>query len=151
VSQKALQGLRETILEGYGKMFGAYRSDFALSFVKCTNSAIDLISEAHYLDTSVTPFYLTLVCPVLVVPDLSLWQVKYSDDGTQIGEPEQINHISYYIGKHWTVGDKFASLDYTLSYLEIVTYSEIKNFIEKNLGDKIKLYLAVINTEVGLS
>jgi len=109
------------------------------------NSAIDLISEAHYLDTSVSPFYLTLVCPVLVVPDLSLWQVKYSDDGEQLGEPEQINHISYFIGKGWTVGGKINSLYYTLSHMEIVTFSEIKNFVEKYLSDYITLCLDVIN------
>ncbi len=89
------------------------------------NSSRDLISEAHYLDTDIYPTYLTLVCPVLVIPDSSLWQVKYSDDGEQIGEPKQINHVSYYIGKEWTVGDKLHSLNYTISHLEIVTYSEI--------------------------
>ncbi len=111
------------------------------------NSAIDLISEAHYLDTDISPHYLTLVCPVLVIPDSSLWQAKYSDNGEQIGEPEQINHISYYIGKGWTVGDKIDSLHYTLSHLEIVTYSEIQNFIGKYLGDYIKLCFAVIKRD----
>lgn len=109
------------------------------------NSSIDLISEAHYLDTDISPAYLTFVCPVLVIPDSSLWQVKYSDNGEQLGEPEQINHISYYIGKGWTVGDKLHSLHCTLSHLEIVTYSEIQNFIEKYLGEYVTLCSAVIN------
>lgn len=107
------------------------------------NSAIDLISEAHYLDTDYSPDYLTLVCPVLVIPDSSLWQVKYSDNGEQIGEPEQINHTPYYIGKRWVVGDKIHSLHYTISHLEIVTYSEIQNFVEKHLGDYITICSAV--------
>ncbi len=109
------------------------------------NSSIDLITEAHYLDTNISPAYLTLVCPVLVIPDSSLWQAKYSDTGEQIGEPEQINHVSYYIGKDWTVGDKNHSLNYTLSHLEIVTFSEIQNFVGKYLGDYVKLCSAVIN------
>ncbi|NCP67948.1 hypothetical protein GW832_06605 [bacterium] len=109
------------------------------------NSSIDLITEAHYLDTDISPAYLTLVCPVLVIPDSSLWQAKYSDTGEQIEEPEQINHVSYYIGKEWTVGDKIHSLNYTLSHLEIVTFSEIQNFVEKYLGDYVKLCSAVIN------
>jgi len=37
------------------------------------NSSIDLIAEAHYLDTDISPAYMTLVCPVLVVPDATLW------------------------------------------------------------------------------
>jgi hypothetical protein len=109
------------------------------------NSAVDLISEAHYLDTSKSPFYLTFVCPVLIVPDMSLWQVKYTDDGAQIEEPEQIEHISYYIGKDWTVGDKIHSLNYTLSHLEIVTYSGIKNFVEKYLYVLMKRCFAVVS------
>jgi len=109
------------------------------------NSSIDLITEAHYLHTDISPAYHTLVCPLLVIPDSSLWQAKYSDTGEQIEEPEQINHVSYYIGKEWTVGDKIHSLNYTLSHLEIVTFSEIQNFVEKYLGDYVKLCSAVIN------
>ncbi|SRR6266498_1062661 len=117
------------------------------------NSAIDLISEANYLDTDTShggnnsPGYLTFVCPVLVIPDSSLWQAKYSDDGERIGEPERINHISYYIGKKWTVGNEPNLLHYTLSHLEIVTYSEIQNFVEKYLGDYITLCSAKIGGE----
>jgi hypothetical protein len=109
------------------------------------NSSIDLISEAYYLDTDISPVYLTLVCPVLLIPDSSLWQVKYSDDGEQTGEPEQIKHIAYYIGKEWTVGGPIQSLTLTLSHLEIVTFSEIQNFVEKYLGDFVNLCSAVIN------
>jgi hypothetical protein len=110
------------------------------------NSSLDLITEAHYLDTDIFPTYYTLVCPVLVIPDSSLWQVKYSDDGGQIGEPEQINHVSYYIGKEWTVGDKLNSLSYTISHLEIITYSEIQNFVEKYLGKRITFYSDIISS-----
>ena len=104
------------------------------------NSSIDLISEAYYLDTDVFPAYLTFVCPVLVIPDGSLWQANYSDNGEQIGKPKLINHIPYYIGKEWTVGNGLQSLTYTISHLEIVTYSEIDTFVNKYLGDFIALY-----------
>lgn len=111
------------------------------------NSSIDLISKAYYLDTDIFPVYLTFVCPVLIIPDSSLWQAKYSDDGEQIGEPEQINHISYYIGKEWTVSGELRPLIYTLSHLEIVTYSEIQNFVDKYLGDYVTLCSAVISRD----
>lgn len=102
---------------------------------QAVNSCFDLISEAHYLNTENSQNFLTLVCPVLVIPDASLWQVKYSDDGSQIGDPEHINHISYYIGKEWMVGSGFTSLSYKLSHLEIVTFSEIQVFIKKIADD----------------
>ena len=108
------------------------------------NSSIDLISEAHYLDTDISPSYYTFIFPVLVIPDSSLWQAKYADDGAQIGEPEQINHVSYFIGKEWTVDDKFP-LSYTISHLEIVTVSEIQNFVKNYLGDFFDLCSALIS------
>lgn len=108
------------------------------------NSSLDLISDATNLDTSNFPGYLTLVCPLLVIPDSSLWQAKYSDDGEQLSEPEQIKHISYYIGKEWTVNGGLQPLTYTLSHLEIITYSEIENFVGKYLGEYVKLCLKSI-------
>jgi hypothetical protein len=108
------------------------------------NSSVDLITEAHYLDTNESPFYLTLVLPVLVIPDFSLWQVKYNHDGSQMGEPEQIAHVSYYIGKIWTVGDKIDQLSHTLTHLEIVTNSEIPNFIDNYLNTHIDSCSAII-------
>jgi hypothetical protein len=123
----------------------SYDGDVFDKISQAINSSVDLISEAHHLDTDISPAYLTFVCPVLVIPDSSLWQVKYSDDGEQIEEPEQIKHIAYYIGKDWTVGGPLQSLTLTLSHLEIVTFSEIQDFVEKYLGDFITLCSAVIS------
>lgn len=102
------------------------------------NSSRDLIYEANELSAEDSD-YLTFICPVLVVPDSTLWQVNYSDDGARIGSPVPINHISYFIGKEWTVGGKLHSLSYSISHLEIVTFSEIKNFVESYLKDHIDL------------
>jgi hypothetical protein len=110
------------------------------------NSATSLIYEAHCLNVSRIPHpYFTFVCPVLVIPDSMLWQVKYSDDGARIGTPEQINHISYYIGKEWTVGNQIQDLTYTISHLEIVTFSEIRLFIEKYLRKYVDDCSAIVS------
>jgi len=102
------------------------------------NSAKDLIEEAHYLEAEPTSYY-TFICPVLVVSDSTLWQVKYSDDGARDGIPEQVNHVSYYIGKEWEVGGNLDSLTYTISHLEIVTFSRLKVFVEKYLRDYVNI------------
>lgn len=107
------------------------------------NSAKDLIEEAHYLEINETS-YLTFVCPVLVIPDSVLWQVKYSTDGAHGRIPEQVNHISYYIGKEWTVGGKFDSLTYNISHLEIVTFSQVKTFVEEYLRGYVEICNAVV-------
>lgn len=97
------------------------------------NSAKDLIYEARNLDTKGGKSYITVVCPVLVVPDSVLWQVNYSDDGAMVGSPNQVNHVSYYIGKDWTLRT-LPALSYTLSHLEIITFSQIKPLIENYFG-----------------
>ena len=106
------------------------------------NSATDLICETKHLDASNIPYW-TFVCPVLVIPDSMLWQVKYSDDGEQIGVPEQINHISYYIGKEWEIGHTQA-IAYTISHLEIVVFTEIKSFVKKYLHDYVDMCCSII-------
>lgn len=100
------------------------------------NSAKDLIYEAYSLDTKGGKSYVTFVCPVLVVPDSVLWQINYSDDGAMDGSPHQVNHVSYYIGKEWThIIYPNGPISYTLSHLEIITFSQIKPLIENYFGD----------------
>lgn len=107
------------------------------------NSAADLIIDASHFAASNGPYW-AFVCPVLVIPDSTLWQVKYSDDGVQIGTPEQIDHISYYIGKEWEVSHT-RSIVYTISHLEIVTFTEIKSFVNKYLRGYADICNSIIN------
>lgn len=108
------------------------------------NSSRDLITQAYDLDVSHQE-YLTFVCPVLVVPDSTLWQVNYSDDGALAGSPVQANHVSYFIGKEWTVGSKLHELSYTLSHLEILTFSQVKSFVNNYLRGYITLCLSSLS------
>lgn len=108
------------------------------------NSSRDLISAANDLEADEKTKFLTFVCPVLVVPDSTLWQVRYSDDGARTGPPEPIKHVSYFIGKEWSVGFHLQRLSYSISYLEILTFSEINNFVTQYLTS----YLNSIYDEV---
>lgn len=109
------------------------------------NSSRDLISEGYDLDAT-EQSYLTFVCPVLVVPDSTLWQVKYSDDGARVGLPEPATHVSYFIGKEWTVGSGLYKLTYTISHLELITFSQVKEFVDKYLRDYITQVHSSINS-----
>jgi hypothetical protein len=108
------------------------------------NSSKDLISAAYDLDTS-NEDYFTLIAPVLVVPDNTLWQVKYLDDGARLGSAVQVEHISYFIGKEWTVGGGLYSLEYWLSHLEILTFSQLTDFINNYLRRYVSLCHSVID------
>lgn len=99
------------------------------------NSARDLVAEVCDLEGRLDDPCFTFICPVLVIPDDRLWQISYEDDGAMSGPPEQIKRVSHYIGKKYTVDRKDLEdpLDYTISHLEIVTFSELKSFIESLL------------------
>jgi hypothetical protein len=95
------------------------------------NSAYGLIDDAHNLRDMDYSYY-SLIFPVLIVPDNTLWQAKYDKEGSRQGKPEKIKRISYFIGKEWSmVGEE--STRYTISHLEIVTFSEIENFVANYL------------------
>lgn len=108
------------------------------------NSSRDLISAANDLEADEKTEFLTFVCPVLVVPDSTLWQVRYSDDGARTGPPEPVKHVTYFIGKEWSVGSNLQRLSYSISHLEILTFSEINNFVTEYLTS----YLNSIYDEV---
>lgn len=97
------------------------------------NSSRDLISAANDLDADEKTEFLTFVCPVLVIPDSTLWQVRYSDDGARTGPPEPVKHVTYFIGKEWSVGPNLQRQSYSISHLEILTFSEINNFVTQYL------------------
>ena len=95
------------------------------------NSAYDFVSEAQYLKIT-NHSYFSLIFPVLVVPDNTLWQAKYDNQGVRQGKPELIRRASYFIGKEWWTGGT-QSLTYSISHLEIVTFTELESFVKNYL------------------
>lgn len=80
--------------------------------------------------------YVSVVVPVLVVPDGMLWAAEYDDGGTRTVDPVQVERISYYIDKTHVVGDKLTSISYAMSHLEIVTETGLQSFIEDQWFDQ---------------
>lgn len=66
-------------------------------------------------------------------------QVSYTDDGARTGPPEPVGHATYFIGKEWSVGANLQRLSYSISHLEILTFSEISNFVTRYLDGYINL------------
>lgn len=97
------------------------------------NAAFDLIKEAHYAADKETEV-VTVVVPVLVVPDGRIWDIWYKKTGEIKREPTLVNDVEYYIDKSWLVGDatrEFARR-YYLSHLEITQISRLNAIIEKH-------------------
>mgnify|MGYP000134852168 CR=1 FL=1 len=94
------------------------------------NAAYDLVKEAH-LPSSEEIFVVTVVIPVLVVPNERIWSVSYKQTGEIEQDPTRVKNIEYYIGKSWSIEHEGSLEQYYLSHLEIVQVDEINNMIEK--------------------
>jgi hypothetical protein len=82
-----------------------------------------LAQEAHQANPN-RHGVISLVLPVLIVPDGTLWRVNYDQSGKRIGPPEQANRCSFFVGR------KIGGL-VTLSHLEIVTFSGINELLSE--------------------
>jgi len=101
---------------------------------QATNSAYELI---HSVSKTRVGTRLYLVLPILVVPDNMLWKVSFNNDGSQNGEPERVASISYFINQEWKVGNPLTkdNYSYTMSHLEVVTSSELGQFLCQRIPD----------------
>lgn len=97
------------------------------------NSSDDLIKEAASFN-SFTKYSVSIIKPVLVVPDKSLWQIIYDSKGNIKTDPKQVEYVPYYCGKSWPYAESDGKLhEYTLSHLDIVTSSYLSDHIKSVL------------------
>lgn len=66
-----------------------------------------IASSADWLTSSTYDFKLTdgksastVILPILLVSDQTLWVVDYDDDGSQLGMPSKCDEVDFYIGKN---------------------------------------------------
>ena len=96
------------------------------------NAAYDLLVEAHYAaekDLDVV----TIVIPVLIVPNERIWTVWYNLTGGIEREPSIEANVEYYINKSWLIDNSSIGYKrrYYLSHLEIVQIDKIDEMISK--------------------
>lgn len=71
--------------------------------------------------------YYTIVLPVLVVPDGTLWQVAFDENGDVAECPNVAKHCSYLVNYRLPFGT-------TLSHLEIITFSGLESRLKELLN-----------------
>lgn len=100
--------------------FYASDSEVYEKWAQAVASAHDLLSEArtdfeHSHDKQQA---VSLILPILVIPDNTLWCVDYDKAGTRLGPPAKISYCSIFIGAD--ISDK-VGLSYNISHLEVYT------------------------------
>jgi hypothetical protein len=102
------------------KVFDKYQQAMA--------SATDLIAAAvEYHRPRRAVEKVTAILPVLVVPDRTLWQARYSSRGQLEGEPEPADHLTFYLGRKYPVPN--TGLEFRISHLHVVSETRMATLL----------------------
>lgn len=82
---------------------------------------------------------LSLVFPILVVPNGRLWMTQYDSDGNRIKDPENVDRCSYFVHLAYYHADAYYGSELTISHLEFVTVKGLLAFVDEVSGDDNKL------------
>jgi hypothetical protein len=82
---------------------------------------------------------LSLVFPVLVVPNGRLWVTHYDAGGSRTTDPIQTDQCSFFVNFDYFHRSGLTGDEYTVSHLEFVTQNGICQFVEELTGDDTKL------------
>ena len=75
----------------------------------------------------------TVVLPVVVVPEGTLWTASYDQDGQLVADPTPCNDCSYFIGHRYPMTDHTrTTAPVTLSHIHFFTLSGLVGFLAKH-------------------
>lgn len=103
-------------------------SDVFDKISQALNSSYDLVQDASRFQRLAT-YNISIIRPVLVVPDDGLWQVLYDSEGNVEKGPERARLVSYYYGKGWPYTDRNGTKSYNISHLDVVTVSALEEYV----------------------
>lgn len=106
------------------------------------SSTHDLISHAFSDGQRNGKKAVSLVFPLVVVPDDRLWCVKYDVDGNRISDPEAVERCPFFVNKKYFYKMSYGMQEFAVSHLEFVTSSGLLKFARYLCSDDAKkLYL----------
>jgi hypothetical protein len=86
-------------------------------------SAQELIDSAASAGEGSASLLVSVILPIVVVPEGTLWQVTYDDRGARTDNPVNVDRCSLYAGRDYMAGDNLRGTTLSLSHLEFVTIS----------------------------
>ena len=101
------------------------------------NGSFNLV-KSHFYDKVKEKDVISLIIPILIVADDSLWSIKYDSNGNVNPDPHKMSYISYFINKNWLLkGNRGALERYGLSHLEIIERGYFSTFWESLLNNSM--------------
>jgi hypothetical protein len=120
-----------------GNYIAARDSEIYDKWFQALASAFDLVNEAlRYAERFATPHVFTLVLPIVVLPDDTLWQAEYAENGDLLGDPVRVDQCELYIGRSITPPHEAGDITspYTFSHLHFFTSKGFIAFLRDATG-----------------
>lgn len=115
-------------------------SDVYAKWSQALSSAHDLTYEACRDGEERTgDVCLSLVFPLLVVPDGRLWVVEFDAEGNRACEPRQTDRCSYFVNLSYYHNTMLSGDEMTLSHLEFLTVAGLHEFVGQLCGSDDRL------------
>ncbi|TNV71285.1 hypothetical protein FGO68_gene7728 [Halteria grandinella] len=84
-------------------------------------------------------FVLSAVLPIVVMPDETLWQIQYDDDGNIVDGPKPVNSTTLYVGVSQYLGNS-TEQTVKLSHIHFMTATGLTEFCEKVANNSSELW-----------
>ncbi len=99
------------------------------------SSAEDLVKRSLRPEHREGPDSFRFICPILVIPNGTLWEVTYGANGNR-DDPKMVPEVLYYVGRHLEAcgGDDNDHHKYLLSHIHIVSVDTLVGHIDRLMG-----------------
>lgn len=112
----------------YAKWSQALSSADYLTYLACSDGEDRTGSNA-----------LSLVFPLVVIPDGRLWQTVYDANGNRLSEPHTVDRCSYFVNRKYFHRSPAGGDELVISHLEFVTPNGLLKFVADLCGDDAKI------------
>ncbi len=114
-------------IQGYTKTSDAEVYD---GWDQALSSAYDVCKSAsEYARKFSKRHFFTVTIPVVVVPDESLWMLKYDDDGIARSEPCLTDNCPFFVDRGLSITGWNADQKFSLSHIHFCTLSGFKSLV----------------------
>ena len=101
-------------------------------------SCDDLVVSACKSANDKNPHVFTLVLPVVVFPDNTLWKIEYDDKGQPTGDPTEADECEFYVDREIVVPNPFKSFPqrrFVISHIHFFTMRGFASFLLRITND----------------
>lgn len=115
-------------------------SDIYSKWAQALGSAQDLVDRACYdAEHGSKHAYLSVIVPVVVIPDGRLWVASYDSDGALRAPPCQESRCPFVVRMQYAGGHAMHGINYTISHVEFATMTGLDELIGELCGNDSKL------------